>query len=50
MLLEEERKGEKSKSESISYKLSVSTKDKIRPSEIKSKKYKICKKNHRDIY
>ena len=48
-MLEEERKGERFKSESILYKLSVSIRGKIRSNEI-FKKYKICKKNYRDIY
>ena len=48
MLLEEERKDERSKSESISYKLNISTRDKMRPGEI-SKKCKICKKYYKNI-
>ena len=49
MLLEEERKGERSKSESISYELSVSTRGEIRPNGV-SEKYKICKKYHEGVY
>ena len=52
ILLEEERKDERFKSESISYELSVSIKNKIRSNEIESKKalYKIYKKYYNDIY
>ena len=49
MLLEEEQKDERFKSESISYELSVSTRDKIRSIEV-SKKCKICKKYYENIY
>ena len=49
MLLKEERKDERSKSESISYELSVSTRGEMRSNEI-SEKYKICKKYYNDIY
>ena len=46
MLLEEERKGERPKSESISYGLGVSTRGEMRPGGIESEKCKTCKKNH----
>ena len=46
MLLKEERKGERPKSESISYGLSVST----RSGEVGPEKCKICKKNHGGVY
>ena len=49
MLLKEERKDERSKSESISYELSVSTRGEMRSNEI-SEKYKIYKKYYNDIY
>ena len=48
MLLEEKRKDERFKSESILYELSVSIRGEIRPSEI-SEKYKICKKYYKGV-
>ena len=51
-MLKEERESERFKSESISYKLSVSIRDKIKSNEIKFKKTLLCKiykKYYRDI-
>ena len=48
MLLKEERKGERSKSESILYELSVSTRNEMRSGGI-SEKCKICKKYYKNI-
>ena len=50
MLLKEERKDERFKSESISYKLSISIRDKIEHNSIESRKCKIYKKNYKNIY